>query len=209
MCRNFAIYVVIIVVLTVFYSYETLDDYITNETLQYFIITLIAYTGAYVVLGIIHICVIYYFISAYIGMEKSCHMLKSSPPPKNYRNIFHYEVANEEYARLRYAFITPKHLPSISETYLRGDFDFSQYLAGALDKTLRKVYNTGAATYITFGLLMMIWLSMLKMNHPSYRVTLTQPLGSHTVSIWSHNDSTCTLHSNGLQLHIRTVGLHR
>lgn len=74
---------------------------------------------------------------------------------------------------MRYAFITPKHIPSMSETYLRGDFDFSQYLAGALDKTLRKVYNTSAATYIALGLLMMVWLSMLRLKHPSYRVVGT------------------------------------
>jgi len=172
MYRNFSIYVVLIIALTVFCSYGTLEVYITKETLQYFIITLMAYTGAYVLLGVVHIWIIYYFISAYSSMEKSCRMLKSSPPPKNHRIMFYYNVANEEYARLRYAFISPKHLPSISETYLRGDFDFSQYLAGALDKSLRKVYNTGAATYIVLGLLMMIWLSMLKMSRPVYRVGL-------------------------------------
>eukprot|EP00826_Nyctotherus_ovalis_P050750 TRINITY_DN6259_c0_g1_i1.p1 TRINITY_DN6259_c0_g1~~TRINITY_DN6259_c0_g1_i1.p1 ORF type:complete len:141 (+),score=23.92 TRINITY_DN6259_c0_g1_i1:381-803(+) len=137
---------------------------------MHFIITLIAYTGIYVLFGVFHIFIVYYFMNAYCEMERNCCMLKSSPPPRNFGNSRPQSLENAEYALLRYAFITPKHIPSISETYLRGDFDFSQYLAGALDKTLRKIYNTNAATYIALGLLMMVWLSMLKLQHPSYRV---------------------------------------
>lgn len=105
----------------------------------------------------------------------------------------------EEYALLRYAFITPKHIPSISETKLRGDFDFSQYLAGALDKTLRKAFNTGAVSYIGLAVMMMIWLLMLKLKRPLYRVQFTIIIGDYIGYLWSIDDLVYANYSNDLQ----------
>lgn len=77
----------IIIVLAVFCSYDTLNDYISQDTFQHFIITLIAYAGVYVLFGVFHIFIIYYFMNAYCEMEKNCYMLKSSPPPRNFGNL--------------------------------------------------------------------------------------------------------------------------
>jgi hypothetical protein len=49
---------------------------------------------------------------------------------------------------MRLQFIHPIYLPSLSEQYLRKDFNFSHYLTLAYSKTLQNFFNTSWITLL-------------------------------------------------------------
>ena len=83
MHRHLIVYGLIIIVLSIFLGYNTFSEYISQDTLQYFIITLGAFTGVYILMGIIHIIIAYFFSSVYFGLEQEFQLYKDNPPPKN------------------------------------------------------------------------------------------------------------------------------
>jgi len=57
------------------------------------------------------------------------------------------------YLVMRLQFIHPIYLPSLSEQFLRKDFNFARYLSYAYGKTLRAFFNT---SWLAFLLLLVI-----------------------------------------------------
>ncbi len=72
---------------------------------------------------------------------------------------------------VRYAFLVPDHIPWISESKLRGDFDFDLYLSAALDKTFKKVYDTSIVTYVCIFLAIILWTMVLNSLATIYKVS--------------------------------------
>jgi len=71
---------------------------------------------------------------------------------------------------MRYAFITPRHLPSMSENKFRADFDFALYLSAAFDKTLKKLFDTSVMTYFCIIIFMMLWMMIVQSLGPIWKV---------------------------------------
>lgn len=81
-------YAIVIIGLSILHGYHTLEKYISQQTLLYFIIAASIFTGLYVLSGIIYITICYCFSQVYQEMEKDCKRFGSNPPYKA-KSIFY------------------------------------------------------------------------------------------------------------------------
>lgn len=65
------------------------------------------------------------------------------------------------YAIMRKLFICPVALPPATESYLRVDFEFAEYLSRALALTLDQIFQLNWAGYVAVALAMVLWRGVL------------------------------------------------
>jgi hypothetical protein len=74
---------------------------------------------------------------------------KSKGKPTGQKKLIH----RIQYLLIRLSFIFPVYLPPLSECYLRRDFNFANYLAMALSKTLSTFFSTSLVSFFVLFLL--------------------------------------------------------
>ena len=76
-----------------------------------------------------------------------------------------------EYFLIRQEFIYPTFLPPICESFLRDDFNMSEYFTIALSKTTKKVFKMSFSSFLLFVILCTTWI-LLTMISISVQVLL-------------------------------------
>ncbi|MDR3547203.1 MAG: hypothetical protein P4M11_02800 [Candidatus Pacebacteria bacterium] len=162
--RNVVAYLIAIIVLSILFAYGALSRYMPNEYVRTLLIYLSVYLALYVLVGVVYSLFCYYIANTYRGMEEKC---------QNKHGNLKAMMADcdSNYVLLRNAFVNPTHLPTISESNLRPDFNFAEYMTCALDKTVSNVVNTSAVTYLVLICVIMVWLSSMPGSTPTYKVS--------------------------------------
>jgi hypothetical protein len=154
----------------------TMCDYyniITDSTVDYRVFTLGAalFTFFFLLFGLWLILAVQAFSGTWIRHERSCqdlrnltHMfqevqieLSEGHEPVRMKEIY----KDCQYAIMRQLFICPTFLPTVTETYLRTDFNLSDYLSRCAADIIENVFNIGwlGYSFIVIGLL--IWRAVL------------------------------------------------
>jgi hypothetical protein len=62
-----------------------------------------------------------------------------------------------QYLLMRQNFISPSYLPTVSENFLRDDFNFAEYLTLCLDKSLTQLYKFSVASILVIAIIFFYW----------------------------------------------------
>ena len=76
------------------------------------------------------------------------------------RQLFNNRRSQLEYILTRQEFIAPSFLPTISESFLRDDFNFAEYLSYGFEHVLGYMFNLSSVSLITIGISMSLWASI-------------------------------------------------
>lgn len=71
---------------------------------------------------------------------------------------------NLKYIMMRQDFIAPVYVPMITESSLRKDFDFAQYLGRCYALTLRNFFTLKTATYLWIIIMFVLWRVSVMLN---------------------------------------------
>ena len=77
--------------------------------------------------------------------------------PISLRNEIAEKSKQIEYILMRQSFIAPSFLPSVSEAFLRDDFNFSEYLGRVLSKIFTKAFVFSISSFIFILGFIYIW----------------------------------------------------
>src|SRR5262245_24144200 len=77
------------------------------------------------------------------------------------RNLLDKCQKQLDYIIMRQEFIAPTFLPAVAEAFLRDDFNFAEYLAHGLERTLFYVFNLSTASLMTAIIAFSIWATII------------------------------------------------
>jgi hypothetical protein len=163
-------------ILLVICSAVALCDYVEvfdEDTIDYEILTLgvAIFTLFWLVSGLWLILASQSFSKYWYFHEKECrdfrnlnHMLQEAQiemqngrVPKNLKSLYR----DLQYVIMRQLFICPTFLPPVTETYLRVDFNFPEYLSRGLANILDQVFQINILGYIFIIFLVLAWRVLL------------------------------------------------
>lgn len=163
-------------ILLVICAAVSLCDYVEvfdNDTIDYEILTLgvAIFTLFWLLHGLWLILASQGFSKAWYRHEKDCqdlrslnHLLQdaqidlgSGQVPKNLKSLY----SSFQYVIMRQLFICPTFLPPVTETYLRVDFNFPEYLSRGLADVLNQVFQINLLGYCFIIILMLTWRFIL------------------------------------------------
>ena len=73
---------------------------------------------------------------------------------------------------MRQNFIWPSYLPTITESFLRDDFNFAEYLTLCLEKVLKSLFKISSATILTILLVLFYWAAISTIDNDFVEVII-------------------------------------
>lgn len=96
------------------------------------------------------------------------HLKKGGP-----KQVIPHEFRDQlKYTMMRQDFISPVFIPNVTESYLRKDFNFAEYLGFCYGKTISKMFRISLVNYVLMYVFIVIFKELLVISKEIFIITL-------------------------------------